>query len=71
MQAALVSAIVSTYFIMKELVVCSGRTTLIPNRNIRRWSLHKIAYPYYIPKVVNSHRYIVNMAYALGIEQHI
>ena len=46
MQAALVSAIVLAHFIIKELSVCSRRTTLIPNRNIRRHSKHKITYPY-------------------------
>ena len=61
----LVSAIVITYFIIKELAVHSRRTTLIPNRNIRRRSRHKITYPYYIPKVVHGHRYLINMARVL------
>ena len=41
----LVSAIVINYFILKELSVHSRRTTLIPNRNIRRLSRHKISCP--------------------------
>ena len=41
----LVSAIVITYFIIKELSVHSRRTTLMPIRNIRRLSRHKITYP--------------------------
>ena len=64
----LVSAIVITYFIFKELSVHSRRTTLIPNRNIRRLSRHKITYPYYIPKVVHGHRYLINMACVLGFK---
>ena len=63
----LVSAIVITYFIIKELSVHSRRTTLIPNRNICRLSRHKISCPYYIPKVVHGHRYLINMACVLGI----
>ena len=63
----LVSAIVINYFILKELSVHSRRTTLIPNRNIRRLSRHKISCPYYIPKVVHGHRYLINMACVLGI----
>ena len=63
----LVSAIVITYFIIEELSVHSRRTTLIPNRNIRRRSRHKITYPYYIPKVVHGHRYLINMACVFGI----
>ena len=63
----LVSAIVITYFIIEEVSVHSRRTTLIPNRNIRRRSRHKITYPYYIPKVVHGHRYLINMACVLGI----
>ena len=63
----LVSAIVITYFIIEELSVHSRRTTLIPNRNIRRRSRHKITYPYYIPKAVHGHRYLINMACVPGI----
>ena len=52
----LVSAIVITYFIIKELSVHSRRTTLIPNRNIRRLSRHKITYPYYPPPPLSKLR---------------
>ena len=69
--AALIGAIMCTYFKMEELSMCSRRSTLIPNHNIRRGSRYKVTYPYYIPKVVHSHGYLINMACVLGIEKDI
>ena len=60
-----------TYFKIEELPMCSRRTTLIPNHNIRQGSQSKVTYPYYIPKIVHSHRYLINMAYVLGIKKDI
>ena len=70
-QAALRGAIMSTYFKIEELSIRSRRTTLIPNHNIRRGSWHKVAYPYSIPKIVQSHGYLIYMACVLGIEKDI
>ena len=74
MHAALIGAIMCTYFKSEKLSMCSQRTTLTPNHNIDIMpggSWHKVAYPYYIPKIVHSHGYLINMACILGIEKDI
>ena len=71
MQGALIGAIMSIYFKIKELPMCSQRTTLIPNHNTRRGSRHKVAYPNYIPKIVHGHRYLKNMACVIGTHKDI
>ena len=60
-----------TYFKTEKLLRCSRRTTLIPNHNIHGGSQHNVTYPYYIPKIVHSHGYVINMACILGIEKDI
>ena len=70
-QAALIGAVMRTYFKIEKLPMCSRRTTLIPNHNICGGSRRKVAYPYYIPKIVHSHGYLINMACVLGIEKDI
>ena len=51
--------------------MCSRRTTLIPNHNIGGGSGHKVTYPYYIPEIVHSHGYLINVACVLGIKKDI
>ena len=70
-QAALIGAVMHTYFKIEKLPGCLQRTTLIPNHNIRGGYQHRVTYPYYIPKIVHSHRYLINMACILGIEKDI
>ena len=54
-QAALIGAVILTYYKIEKQPMCSRRTMLIPNHNIRGGSRHKVAYPYYIPKIIHSH----------------
>ena len=70
-QAALIGAVMRTDFKIEKLPMCSRRTTLIPNHNIGGGSGHKVTYPYYIPEVVHSHDYLINMACVLGIKKDI
>ena len=70
-QAALIGAVMHTYFKIEKLPMCSRRTTLIPNHNICGGSQQNVTYPYYIPKIVHSHCYLINMACVLGIEKDI
>ena len=70
-QAALIGAVMRTYFKIEKLPMCLRRTTLIPNNNIRGGSWRKVTYPYYIPKIVHSHGYLINMARVLGTEKDI
>ena len=70
-QEALIGAVMCTYFKFEKRPMCSQRTTLIPNHNIRGGSQHKVTYTYYIPKIVHSHGYLINMACVLGIEKDI
>ena len=70
-QAALIGAIMRTYFKIEKLPMCSRRTTLIPNHNIRGGSRHKVTHPYHIPKIVHGHGYLTNMACVLGIKKDI
>ena len=53
MQVALIGAVMHTYFKIEKLSMCSQKTTLIPNHNIHGGSRHKVAFPYYIPKIVH------------------
>ena len=70
-QAALLGAVMRTYLKIEKLPMCSRRTMLIPNHNIRGGSQLKVTYPYYIPRIVQSHSYLINMARVLGIEKDI
>ena len=70
-QAALIGAVMRTYFKIEKLPMCSRTTTLISNHNIRGGSRHTVTYPYYIPRIVHSHGYLRNMACVLGIEKDI
>ena len=70
-QVTLIGATMRTYFKIEELPMCSRRTTLIPNHNIRRGLWHKDTYPYYIPKIVHGQSYLTNMGCVLGVENDI
>ena len=70
-QAALIGAVMRTDFKIEKLPMCSRRTTLIPNHNISGGSGHKVTYPYYIPEIVHSHGYLINVACVLGIKKDI
>ena len=61
-QAALIGAVMRIYFKIKKLPMCSRRTTLIPNHNIRGGCRHKVTYPYYISKIAHSHSYLITIA---------
>ena len=70
-QAALIGAVMRTCFKVEKLPMCSRRTTLTPNHNIRGASGHKVTYPYYIPEIVHSHGYLIHVACVLGIKTDI
>ena len=55
-------------FKMEKLSMCSRRTTLISNHKIAGGSGHKVTKPYYIPKIVHRHGYLINVACVLGIK---
>ena len=65
------AAVMRTDFKVEKLPMCSRRTTLIPNHNIGGGSRHKVTYLYYIPEIVHSHGYLINMACVLGIKKDI
>ena len=67
-QAALIGAVMATHLKIKELSMCSRRTTLIPNHNLGGGSGHKVTYTYYIPQIVHRHGYHINLACVLGIK---
>ena len=70
-QVSLIGAVMHTYFKIEKLPMCSQRTMLIPNHNIRGGSGHKVTYPYYISKIVHSHGYLMNVECVPGIEKDI
>ena len=65
-QAALIGAVMRTEFKIEKLSMCSRRTTLIPNHNIGGGSGRKVTHPCYIPEIVHSHGYLINVACVLG-----